>query len=352
MRKILVALISLLLVFQVQAQQSAKKYAVKSGKIEYKLTGNTTGTKTVYFDNYGNKYYEHERSLTVTKVFGISERSEIDKITIINNNHFWTIDNNENKNYEGDMPYANVGKQMAADMTKAEQEKMADDILQSFGGERLGTEKILGFTCEKINLMGSAIWIYNGISLKSETKVMGVVANETAVVFEENIHIPTSKFEAPGGIEFTNIQQQQNSMFQDMEMYEEEDNEEDDVIAVTYPFEDFKKQMDLFSPEGYSRMMVMSQDGQHIALFTKGMTNVVSVMATNDKNIDFEGDMSGFETFSHRGKTMHYGDLSDEDMDGKALIVPYKEYDMYIILMSAPGKDKASLLKWADEFSF
>lgn len=356
MKKLFVILTSLLFAFQVQAQQSAKRYAVKSGKIEYKLTGNTTGTKTVYFNNYGNKHYEHEKSVTVTKVFGISDRSETDKITIIDNDYFWTIDNIENKNYEGEMPYAKLGKQITADMTEAEQGKMADDILQSFGGQRLGTEKVLGFICEKMSLMGSTIWIYNGISLKTETKVMGIVANEEAVSFEEDIRIPDSRFVPPTGIDFTNVRQQQNPMFQgmNMEMYEEDDYEEDDVVAVTYPFEDFKKEMNSFKPEGYTLMMVLSQDGQHIALFTRGMTNVVSVMATSDKNMeDIDNDeMNEFETFTHKGKTMRYGDLSNDDMDGKALIIPYKEHDMYIILMSVPGKDKNTLLEWADEFDF
>lgn len=354
MKQLLVISLSLLLAFQLPAQQSAKRYAVKSGKIEYKLTGNTTGTKTVYFDNYGNKHYEHEKSLTVTKMFGVTDRTETDKITIINKDHFWTIDNIENKNYEGDMPYSKYAKEMAEDMTEAEQKKLADDVLRSFGGKRLGTEKVLGFTCEKMSLMGSTIWIYNGISLKTESKVMGIVANEEALAFDENIRVATSKFEAPSGIRFTNVQQQQNSMFQgmDMEMYEEDDYEEDDVIPVTYPFEDFKKEMNSFNPEGYSRMMVMNQDGQHIALFTRGMTNVVSVMATSDGNMEETDEIDAFETFTHNGKTMRYGDLSDVDMDGKALIIPYKEHDMYIILMSSPGKDKNTLVKWADEFDF
>ena len=132
----------------------------------------------------------------------------------------------------------------------------------------------------------------------------------------------------------------------------EEDSDDEDIVAVTYPFEDFKNAINTFNPEGYSRMMVMNQDGQHVAIYTKGMSNVVSVMATAEENMEFEGDMSEFETFTHKGKTMHYGDLSEDDMDGKALVIPYKEHDMYIILMSAPGKDKSTLLKWADELDF
>ena len=352
MKKLLMLTISLAVAFQVMAQQSAKTYAVKSGKIEYKLSGSTNGTKTIYFDNYGNKYFEHEKSVTETKIFGITDRSKTDKITIINNNHFWTIDNIDKKYYEGEMPYTGLAKEMAEGMTDAEIEKLSDNILASFGGKQLGTEKVLGYNCEKIEIMGSLIWVYKGISLKSKTEVMGVVVNEDAVSFNENINISVDKFKVPAGIKFINIEAQKQSMYGNMNFEDYEEEEEEDIVAVSYPFQDFKNEINTFNPEGYSRMMVINQDGQHVAIYTKGMSNVVSVMATAEENMEFEGDMSKFETFTHKGKTMHYGDLSEDDMDGKALVIPYSEHDMYIILISAPGKDKNTLLKWADELDF
>jgi hypothetical protein len=352
MKKLLMLTISLAVAFQVMAQQAAKTYAVKSGKIEYKLSGSTNGTKTIYFDNYGNKYFEHEKSVTETKIFGITDRSKTDKITIINNNHFWTIDHIDKKYYEGEMPYTGLAKQMAEGMTDAEIKELSNNILASFGGKQLGTEKILGYNCEKIEIMGSLIWVYKGISLKTKTDVMGVVVNENAVSFNENINISAGKFKAPPGIKFINIEAQKQSMYGNMNFEDYEEEEEEDIVAVTYPFQDFKNEINTFNPEGYSRMMVMNQDGQHVAIYTKGMSNVVSVMATAEENMEFEGDMSKFETFTHKGKTMHYGDLSEDDMDGKALVIPYQEHNMYIILMSTPGKDKNTLLKWADELDF
>ena len=356
MKNLLAITLSLLLAFQLTAQQSAKKYAVKSGKVEYKLTGNTTGTKTVYFDDFGDKYYEHLKSVSETKMFGITDRTETDKVTIINKSHFWTIDKTNGDNMEGEIPYYNSSRGMFEDMTEEEQKKFSDDLLRSFGGKREGTEKILGYTCEKISVMGSYSWIYKGVTLKSETKVMGIVANETATSFEKGISISANKFEAPNGLTFTNVQQQQQGMYgeMDMEMYEEEDSYEEDIAPVTYPFEDFKNKINAFNPEGYSLMMVRSEDGQHIALYTGGgFTNIISVIATAEDNMDFEGGMNEFETFTHQGKTLRYGDLDqDEEMSGKALVIPYKEHDMYIILMSAPGKDKNTLIKLADKLNF
>ena len=356
MKQLIIITISLLFAFQVQSQQSAMKYAVKSGKIEYKLTGNTTGTKTVYFDDYGEKYYEQLKSVSITKIFGVTDRTETNKITIINKSHFWTIDKINGSNIEGELPFYTSSRSAFENMTEAEQKKFADDLLKSFGGKREGSEKILSYTCEKISVMGSLSWIYEGIILKSETEVMGISANETATSFEKNISIPASKFNAPSGITFTNLQQQQQAMFGDMnmEMYEEDDDyDEEDIIPVDYTLVDFKSVINNFNPDGYARSMVMSQDGQHIALYTSGgFTNVVSVIATDMENAKDEGDFKSFETFKHNGKTMRYGDISEDDMDGKVLIIPYEEHNMYIILMNSPGKDKSTLLNWADQLDF
>jgi len=361
MKQLLILTLGLLFAFQTQAQQAQKRYAVESGKIEYKYTGNTTGTKTVYFDDYGEKYYEQLKTVSVTKMFGVVDRTETNKITIINKSHFWTIDKKNDNNMEGELPYYNSSRAVYGDMTEAEQKRLADNLLASFGGKREGTEKILGYTCEKISVMGSFSWIYKGITLKSETNVMGVEVNETAISFEKNISIPASKFKAPAGVDFTNMQQQQQAMFgemnMNMNMYEEEDDDdyEDDMVPVKYAFADFKSEVSHFNPDGYIRTMVMSQDGQHFALYTGGgYTNVVSVIATAMENAEDAGEneFNDFETFRHNGKTMRYGDITDEEMNGKALIIPYEEHDMYIILMSSPGQDKETLLDWADQLDF
>lgn len=352
MKQLFTLVLSFFLVFQLNAQQSSKRYAIKSGKIEYKLTGNTSGTRTIYFSDYGNKNYEHEKTETVTEIFGIKNRSETDKITIINGDHYWTINNLDKKNYEGNMPFSKLSKEMMGDMTEAEQKKMADDILKSFGGEKLGTEKVLGYTCEKLKLMGSLIWIYNGISLKSEATVMGITANEEAITFEKNITIPSSRFTPPSGIDFTNVAQQQNAMNSNMGMDEEEDYEDEPTIPVTYPFEDFQKKMNSFNPEGYTRTRVISEDGQHFALFLNNLNNVLSVIATAEENMKQTDEFNSLETFTHKGRTMYYGNLSGGDEDGKVLMIQYKEHDMYIILMAAPAKDKNTLLNWADKLDF
>jgi len=353
MKNILVITLLIVFTIQLQAQNQAKKFSVRSGKIEMKLSGSTQGTKTIYFDDYGNKYYEHEKSITEVSILGVTDRTINNKITIYDGPNFWSIDNESHKNMKGKLPFYNEYQDVYGEMSLSEQEKYNKDILRSFGGEKVGTDKILGKTCDKISIMGAYTWLYKGISLKLETNVMGIIANEEAVTFKENISIPNSQFQAPQNLKYEDIDAQM-AMYNGMDQYEDDDSEDEDIIPIKYPFADFQKAMDEFKPEGYTRMMVMNQEGQYMALYTKGLPNVISVMATSEKNMEGDADMelSGFETIQHGGKTLRYGDISEDDMDGKALIIPYKAHDMYIILLTSPGKDKASILKLADKLDF
>jgi len=354
MKKILVIVLLSVFTIHIQAQNQAKRYIVKSGKIEMNLTGSTVGTKTIYFDDYGNKYYEHEESVSEVRMLGISSRTVNNKITIYDGPNFWSIDNESHKNIKGKLPFFKEYQDVYGDMSTSEQENYNKEILRSFGGEKVGTDIILGKTCDKISIMGSYTWLYKGISLKLNTNVMGIIANEEAVKFQENISIPASRFQAPQNLRYEDIDAQM-AMYNGMEQYDDyEDSEEDDIVAVTYPFADFQAAMNNFKPEGYARMMVMNEGGQYVALYTIGFSNIISVMATSEKNMEGDADMelSGFETIQHGGKTLRYGDISEDDMDGKALIIPYKAHDMYIILLTSPGKDKASILKLADKLEF
>ena len=353
MKKILFLSLGLLYVLNVFAQQNSKQFAVKSAKIDYQLSGSNIGTKTVYFDDYGAKYYEEENFVTETNVFGVTDRSQTHKITIINHGKLWTIDKEAGKNYKGSVPSYQETQQIVNQMSDAEWKKFSDDLLKSFGGERIGKGIVLGKSCEKIKVMGSIIWVYNGISLKTEVNVMGIIANEEATSYKENIAIDASKFMPPNGINFID----QDALIADYQSYEQEyeDDAEEDITPLAYSYADFQKGISAFHPEGYSGPMVVNSDGQYMAMFNQNFVNMVSVVASSMENGDMDDkELGKFESISWNGKTLRYGVLNSEEdgMQGKALIIPYKEHQMYIILLSVPGKDKATMLKWADELKF
>jgi len=110
-----------------------------------------------------------------------------------------------------------------------------------------------------VEVLGTKSWIYEGVTLKSEGKVMGIEANEIAVKFEENIHIPTSKFEVPKGIVIEDLTQITHDLMvgtydENGDYIENEqkygNDEEMDVAEVSYLFEDFKKVVLDFNPAG------------------------------------------------------------------------------------------------------
>ena len=153
MKKITFLLTLILFVSASIAQTKVQKYSIKSGYIEYALSGNTTGTKSIWWDDYGQKSRTEENSVNITKMFGVKSETKTHVVTIINEGRFWTIDMNENTGQTGSVPYTKLQSDYAA-MTESEKKQFEDDLLDSFGGKRTGTEKVEGYSCEIIEMMG------------------------------------------------------------------------------------------------------------------------------------------------------------------------------------------------------
>lgn len=353
MKKLFLLSFALIIGFQIQAQNNpTRKFGVKSGKIIIKMDGSAKGSKTIYFDDYGDKYYEEEKSITEITMFGVTDRNEINKTLILNKEKYWNIDNVNGEYYKGTLTGYQVGKKYAETLSEAEQKELTDNIINGLGGQRLGNESVLGFDCEKISVMGINMWLYKGIALKSKGNIMGVATNEIATSFEENIHIPVSRFEPPADFKFTDLEASSGNLGQ-MDMFEEEIEEAtENLYPVEYPYENFTTAVNGFNPEGHVRTMVMNQDGQYMALYNQGFTNMVVIIATSSKNMDGEEEEMNFESFTHKGKTIKYGEMDSEGMTGKGLLVPYDNHNMHIMLMSMPGKDKQILLNWLEELDF
>ncbi|PIQ26843.1 MAG: hypothetical protein COW63_17110 [Bacteroidetes bacterium CG18_big_fil_WC_8_21_14_2_50_41_14] len=342
--------------------QTSNRFAVKSGHIEYKLTGNITGIKSVWFNDYGYNSYEETRVKRVTIMLGVKSESTEHKLVIITGTEVYHIDLLDKTGTKMKNEFSDLSQQLISQMTEDERKQMGKELLNSMGGNLVGTEKILGKTCDIVEVLGTKSWIYEGVTLKSEGKVMGIEANEIAVKFEENIHIPTSKFEVPKGIVIEDLTQITHDLMvgtydENGDYIENEqkygNDEEMDVAEVSYLFEDFKKVVLDFNPAGYTRGMILNQEGQHFALYMKGMNQMVTVIATSMENVDSqESEFSGFEEFTHHGRTMRYGLLEEDGTTSNALLIKYNNHDMYIILMALPANDKNTLLNWADGLDF
>jgi len=196
------------------AQITPEKYAIKSGHVEYTLSGNTTGTKSIWWDDYGDKTYEEIKAVTEVKMFGMKSRDEAHTITVMLGDKFWSVNVIEGTGQKGVLETQEMAKAIAEDMTEEEAKQLEQQIMDALGGEKLGNETFLGYFCEILSVMGAKAWIYKGVVLKSEAKLMGIKSNEVATLFDEDINVPSSRFTPPADVEYQDISQMQQGLFE------------------------------------------------------------------------------------------------------------------------------------------
>lgn len=192
MKRILALLLLSACILSVYSQGQFKKYPVKSGIVEYKWEGSTSGTETLYFDDYG--YKEAKYNKTSTSMMGM------------------TIESNTLEIFDGSTVYSvNLDENTASKTNMAELEELGDNAdyedyssltIESLGYVMKGQETICGKTCDVYEGMGK-IWMWKGLVLKSSTKVLGIEATITATSIKTDVSIPSSKFELPEGVELT-----------------------------------------------------------------------------------------------------------------------------------------------------
>lgn len=223
MKTVTLSMAIILAVITANSQVTKEIYGIKSGYVEYELSGNATGTKRLWWDDYGAKTRTEIESKLVTKMFGISQETITNSVEIKNGNTYWTVDLNDMTGQETStedfFDYSEFDE-----MTEAEKEDYAKAMLEDLGGEKLPSEMFLGCQCDVISLWGSKIWTCKSVPLKIESNVMGITSIETALIFKRNIPVPASKFEKIEGVEYID----QGEYFDMLDQYLDEDYEDSD----------------------------------------------------------------------------------------------------------------------------
>jgi len=375
MRKIVMGLL-LVVAVSVSAAEKASQFAVKSGSIKYELSGNTTGSKFLCWDNYGESTRTEVNSKSVTKMFGFSSESKANTITVIVKDKYWLANLIDKKGHTGKLPYYKEMKDYVNGMTEAEQKQLEKDVLASMGGKRLGTEKFMGYNCEVISAMGVKVWLYKGVLLKSEANIMGIKNNEVATEIKLG-KVNKAMFKPSTAVKYQDLSQRtkgqmggggdMGAMFGALagaaaaeDSYDDSDEDDEDdyeMAPITYSFEKFKKAIAGGKvPEGYASILGGSRnvDGEYMANYMKGRS-ILCIAATS--LIEEEGeDMKKFEKFKHKGMKCKYSKIADqteEGREGTALIVDYPKHKMSLTIMSSPtNMSKEDLLKVVDSLKF
>ena len=180
-----------------------KLYGVESGKIDYKITGSgdimgvetkTVGKKRVIFKDFGAKSLTEENEVKKTVMGGNSNVEKNHKITIMDGAMLYTVDVEKQKITRMQNPAVAMMGAMGGGKNAM---TMGENMLKKMGGKKTGTDKVLGYSCDVWEAMGTKQCIYKGIPLKIESNIMGIKEIEVATKAEFDISIPDSTFKLP-----------------------------------------------------------------------------------------------------------------------------------------------------------
>lgn len=169
-----------------------KRYGIKSGVIEYIITGSQEGTKTLYFDSWGMRQAEYTRS--VLSVGGFTK--SLNLVNIIDGEFQYMINIDQNSGTKTRNPILK-----SIDQLKDQKgfNEFGEQMLLSMGANKIGSETFLGKDCEvyEMKSTGTKLWIWEWLTLKSETQSRGISINVTATRINEGGSVSAEKFKIP-----------------------------------------------------------------------------------------------------------------------------------------------------------
>ena len=177
-----------------------KIYGIKSGIIEYELTGSQTGTKKLYFDDWGRKQAEFTNS--TIKVGKYTKHSNLLKIT--NGDWQYIINLENNTGLKRENP---VIEKIIELKNQTNYGEFGEQLLLISGGFESGRDIVADKKCKvyEFKKQNTKSWIWNWLMLKSETKRGNINITVVAKNIEENVFIADTVFNPPKNILITEV---------------------------------------------------------------------------------------------------------------------------------------------------
>jgi len=172
------------------SSQEFRRYKIRSGIIEYKMSGMQTGTEKIYFDRWGMR--EAKYSQTELKVANMSVKQN--HFSLLDGEWTYTVDLDKKTGTKTPTPLmkelTTAAKREGKDATE-----IGEEMLTRMGGRKIGTETLLGKTCDvwEIKSMNAKSWIWQGVTLKTEVNMMGKMMTTEAVRLQDNVNVPEEK---------------------------------------------------------------------------------------------------------------------------------------------------------------
>lgn len=337
-----------------------KRFQVKSGHVEYELSGMTTGTKSLWWDDFGDKYREETNSSETVKTRRGTEVVKNHSLSISDGTYFYNVNM---ETMEGTKIHKNAIPDfslLGSGLNDNEMEQLAQGMMEAFGGKvEKKSEQVLGRTCDVGQVAGATVHVYKGVTLRSHAKIKSNENLEEAVSFEENISIPASKFTPPAKAVLEDVSAEVSGI----ETFNEDMEDEEGLMFPSgISFEKFRNESDRVRRKlGYSFAMHDASDGEYSAMWTKTDKSLVGIIAYSLQNhANWQKDFAdqNVEFFTNSGKRMGflsdtmYDEETGESTPMSVLLVEDKAKDAFIQISTSPKKSKQQLIDIYNELHF
>ena len=184
--------------------ETLKRYDVKSGKIEYSMkeSGNImgmvkikgVGKKRLVFDNYGVKDLTEENKVKKETTGGKSKVEKTHTIQYMNAGILYQVDFDRKKIIRMENPAMAMNAMMGGGKNVGQ---TGEAMMKSMGGKKVGTDKVLGYSCDVWDLMGMKQCMYKGIPLRIESNIMGLKSTQVATKADFELSLSEDDFKLP-----------------------------------------------------------------------------------------------------------------------------------------------------------
>lgn len=202
---ILLSLVIVLASCNGNSQNKLKRYDVKSGIVKYtttisgKVLGgkvNGNGTESLYFKDWGALELKEQESkqTTTMKFFGK------EKVETSSSHTMSKLDNGENYVADFNTKTITANRDLGMDLMKQSNKDAGEagmSMLESMGGKKVGNETYQGYNCEVWEFPGGKQWIYKGVMLKLDMKVLGIRTVTEATSVKIDVSVADSNFKLP-----------------------------------------------------------------------------------------------------------------------------------------------------------
>lgn len=171
---------------------SARRFDVESCRIDYAVSGQLSGTETVWIADWGAR----EAKWATNSMSFMGQTVTTAQITLLDNGRLHIVNLDDKTGMRHEIP--SMGPAMKA---------LLASVPGLDGGKKAGTETIAGRECTVMEFDSPRcrIWYWKSIPLKTEVTLMNDTSVTEAVRVEESPSIPPDAFTLPADITWTDL---------------------------------------------------------------------------------------------------------------------------------------------------